>query len=287
MPDQPGNHVTLNDALISATAQLKRHSPTPALDAQVLLAHALHQGRTYLVAHAKDALDVDQLDRFGQLVEQRTRGVPVAYITGTQEFWSLPLMVTGDTLIPRPETELLVELALEKIPVGKDCIIADIGTGSGAVALAIASERKNVHVIATDPSPAALDVARGNARALDINNIEFAEGEGLQPLVGRTLDLIVSNPPYVAENDAHLDEGDVRFEPSTALVAGIDGLDVIRQLVREGPAYLESGGWLMIEHGYDQETAMEGLFNQAGYIDIECYRDLAGQPRVTIARRHN
>lgn len=285
MPDQPGNRVTLNDALIGATAQLKQHSPTPALDAQVLLAHSMQQDRTYLIAHAKDVLDGDQLGRFEKLVALRKTGEPVAYITGTQEFWSLPLTVTKDTLIPRPETELLVELALEKIPAGQKCSIADIGTGSGAIALAIASERNKSRVLATDLSPAALDVARGNARALDVSNVEFTEGKDVQPLAGLSFDLIVSNPPYIPTGDPHLDEGDVRFEPSSALVAGIDGLDVIRVLIKESLAHLKKDGWLMIEHGYDQELAINELFNQAGYGNTECYRDLAGQPRVSIGQK--
>ena len=277
--------MTLNDAIVAATAQLKNSSPTPVLDAQVLLAHSLEQDRTYVIAHARDELDPDTQKRFGQLVTKRLDGTPVAYLTGQQEFWSLPIMVTTDTLIPRPETELLVELALEKIPTDQEFFIADIGTGSGAIAVAIAGERKNSSVIASDSSAKAIEVARRNAQQFDFNNVKFVEGATFDPLANKMFNLIVSNPPYIPDSDPHLSQGDVQFEPRSALAAGPDGLDVIRQIVADAGRYLVPGGWLMIEHGYDQESAVENLFEQAGFKEIECYRDLAGQPRVTIGRR--
>jgi release factor glutamine methyltransferase len=277
--------MTLNDAIVAATAQLKNSSSTPALDAQVLLAHALERDRTYIIAHARDVLDSENQKQFQQLVAQRIDGTPVAYLTGRQEFWSLPISVSPDTLIPRPETELLVELALEKIPLEEKYLVADIGTGSGAIALAIASERKHSRVVASDSSPEAIRIAQENARQLGIPNIEFTTGSLFEPFVDRKFNLIVSNPPYVPENDPHLLEGDVRFEPRGALAAGPDGLDVIRRLVENVGRYLLPGGWLLIEHGYDQETSVEELFQQAGFEEIECYRDLAGQPRVTIGQR--
>ncbi|MDX5151073.1 MAG: peptide chain release factor N(5)-glutamine methyltransferase [Acidiferrobacterales bacterium] len=277
--------MTLNDAIVAATAQLKNSSSTPALDAQVLLAHALERDRTYIIAHARDVLDSENQKQFQQLVAQRIDGAPVAYLTGRQEFWSLPINVTPDTLIPRPETELLVELALEKIPQEKEFQVADIGTGSGAIALAIASERKHSRVVASDSSQEAIRGAQENARQLGIPNIEFTAGSLFEPFVDRKFNLIVSNPPYVPENDPHLLEGDVRFEPRGALAAGPDGLDVIRRLVEDVGRYLLPGGWLLIEHGYDQEASIGELFQQAGFEEIECYRDLAGQPRVTIGRR--
>jgi release factor glutamine methyltransferase len=276
--------MTLNDAIVAATAQLQNSSPTPALDAQVLLAHSLGQNRTYIIAHARDTLDADTKNRFEQLLAQRVEGTPVAYLTGEQEFWSLPIQVTGDTLIPRPETELLVELALEKIPDKKSVSVADIGTGSGAIALAIASERKNIRVVASDISPAALRVARGNAESLQLTNTEFVEGPLFDPFGDKKFDLVVSNPPYIPESDPHLNEGDVRFEPRSSLAAGVDGLDVIRRICEDAGRHLLPGGWLMIEHGYDQEASVESLFRLAGFNEIECYRDLAGQPRVTIGR---
>ena len=277
--------MTLNDAIVAATAQLKNSSPTPALDAQVLLAHSLGQDRTYVIAHARDDLDTDTQKRFEQLVTKRLGGTPVAYLTGKQEFWSLPIMVTVDTLIPRPETELLVELALEKIPEYENSSILDIGTGSGAIAIAIANERENASVVASDSSAQAIEVAMRNANQLELDNIKFVEGATFDPLVNKIFDLVVSNPPYVPENDPHLTQGDVRFEPRSALAAGHDGLDVIRQIVEQAIDYLVPQGWLMIEHGYDQESAVEKLFERAGFEEIECYRDLSGQPRVTIGRR--
>jgi len=285
VPEAKHSRRAINDVLVDAGAQLRNISPTPALDAQVLLAHALGQSRTWLIAHARDSVSEDQLEIFNQLIERRANGEPIAYLTGEQEFWSLPLNVTVDTLIPRPETELLVELALEKLPRDRACRVADIGTGSGAIALAIASERNDCELLATDLSAAALAVARGNARRLNINNVEFLEGPDLQPLDQQTFDLIVSNPPYIPENDPHLSEGDVRFEPRTALAAGVDGLEMIRLLVVEGLARLNDDGWLMLEHGYDQEQAIGELFEQAGYRNIECYHDLADLPRVTIGQK--
>jgi len=277
--------MTLNDAIVAATAQLQNSSPTPALDAQVLLAHSLGQDRTYLITHARDDINPEIQKRFEELVEKRLDGTPVAYLTGQQEFWSLPIQVTADTLIPRPETELLVELALEKIPSEQQFLIADIGTGSGAIAIAIAGERKNSNVIASDRSAKAIEVAKQNANRLALDNVEFVEGATFDPFAGKKFNLVVSNPPYVPESDPHLVQGDVRFEPRSALAAGPDGLDVIRQIVERAKNFLVPHGWLMIEHGYDQESAVEKLFEQAGFEDIECYLDLAGQPRVTVGRR--
>jgi len=274
----------INQAIVAATARIKPISGTPALDAQVLLAHVLEQNRTYLIAHMRDGLTTDQQARFDDCITRRAAGTPVAYITGEQEFWSLPLTVTPDTLIPRPETELLVELALDRISKSDPLTIADIGTGSGAVALAIASERPDCQLFATDASAAALEVAKANATQLKILNIEFREGEYLEPLADLQFDVIVSNPPYVPEDDPHLNQGDVRFEPRGALVAGKDGLDVIRFLVSDSKSHLNGGGWLLIEHGYDQEQAVNELFIEAGYQSVECYRDLADLPRVTIGR---
>lgn len=278
--------MTVNDAIVAATARLKNFSNTPALDAQVLLAHALGENRTYIIAHAKDTIDEQVYQQFDQLVSLRAEGTPVAYLTGVQEFWSLPFNVTRDTLIPRPETELLVELALEKIPPEARFLIADIGTGSGAIALAIASERRHCRVLASDPSAAALRIAASNANRLGINNVEFVQGSGLEPVTGTQFNLVVSNPPYIGENDPHLQQGDVRFEPRSALVAGVEGLDIIRAIVEQALQYLLPGGWLMIEHGYDQEQAVDILFRKKGFSNIECYRDLAEQPRVTIGQRH-
>lgn len=277
--------MTLNDAIVTATAQLKHSSPTPALDAQVLLAHTLKRDRTYIIAHARDPLDAGDQEQFQELLAQRLKGTPVAYLTGEQEFWSLPISVSPDTLIPRPETELMVELALEKIPRDREFAVADIGTGSGAIALALASERNKIHLLACDNSNAAIQVAGSNAKRLGISNVEFITGSLFVPFGDKKFDLVVCNPPYIAENDPHLAQGDVRFEPRSALAAGPDGLDVIRRVVHDARQHLLPAGWLMIEHGYDQEACVEELFRQAGFEEVECYRDLAGQPRVTVGRR--
>lgn len=277
--------MTLADFLQKATATLAATSPSPRLDAEVLAMHVTGLTRTALITRAGVALSDDQEARLRDLVERRSQGEPVAYLTGTREFWSLDLTVTPEVLIPRPETELLVEQTLMRIPSDAACLIADLGTGSGAIALAIASERPRCRVMATDASPAALAVARGNARRLGIGNVEFLEGEWFAPLAGLTFDLIASNPPYIAAADPHLSQDDVRFEPRTALVSGGDGLDAIRLIAVQASAHLQSGGWLLLEHGYDQATAVRAMLGTNGLTDITSFADLAGHARVTVGRR--
>lgn len=254
-------------------------------DAEWLLAHALSRPRSWLFAHAGDPLPLDVADRFEALLARRQAGEPVAYLTGTQGFWTLELEVSSATLIPRPETEVLVELALARIPIEAAPRIADLGTGSGAIALAIAKERPRVAVIATDASTTALEVARRNAVRNRIANVEFREGDWLAPLAGETFDLIASNPPYIAEGDPHLDEGDLRFEPSTALSSGRDGLDAIRTIISAAPMHLHNGGWLLLEHGWDQGTAVRALLEAEGFIDVETARDLEDRDRISLGRR--
>ena len=254
------------------------------VDAEWLLAHAVARPRSWLFAHAGDPVPPDVAERFEALLARRQVGEPVAYLTGTQGFWTLDLEVSRATLIPRPETELLVELALARIPVDAGSRIADLGTGTGAIALAVAKERPRAAVIATDASSAALEVAIRNAIRNDIATVEFREGDWLAPLAGETLDLIASNPPYIADGDPHLGEGDLRFEPPTALSSGADGLDAIRCIVRCAPAHLASGGWLLLEHGWDQGEAVRALLQAAGFIDVETARDLEGRDRVSLGR---
>ena len=227
----------LRDAIVALTAS----SPTPRLDAEVLLRHVTGSTPTGLIAGADRPLGADEMRRLGGLVSRRERGEPIAYLTGEREFWSLRLKVTPATLIPRPETELLVEQALTRIPPNARWNIADPGTGSGAIALAIAHERPRCQVHACDHSAAALDVARANAARLGIANIEFFHGDWLAPLTCRTLEMIVSNPPYVRADDPHLNEGDVRFEPRAALVGGPEGLDAIRVIAQQAFACLMPG----------------------------------------------
>lgn len=254
-------------------------------DAELLLAHALGASRSWLFAHAADPLPGDLAIRFEALVARRAAGEPVAYLVGRRGFWSLDLVVTPDTLIPRPETELLVELALEHLPPATPLRVADLGTGSGAIALSLARERPHARVVATDASHAALVVARANAQRNQLGNVEFRAGDWCAPLGDARFDLIASNPPYIAEGDHHLAQGDLRFEPRGALASGRDGLDAIRRIVRDAPAHLLGGGWLLLEHGYDQGDAVRTLLHDAGFVDVATRQDLEARDRVTLGRR--
>jgi len=273
--------MTLEQFIRHATHQLAAASPSPRLDAEVLFMHVTGLSRTALITRALEPVSAEIEKRLQELLVRRVRGEPVAYLTGRREFWSMELRVTPDVLIPRPETELLVEQALALIPEDSDWTIADLGTGTGAIALAIAKERPRCHVIATDASETALSVARGNAQHLNIENIEFRHGVWLTPLAGSESDMIVSNPPYVRVGDPHLEQGDVRFEPQTALVAGADGLDAIRCIATDAASHLRPGGWLLFEHGYDQAQAVRTLLETHGFDRVVSFRDTAGHERVT------
>ncbi len=209
----------------------------------------------------------------------------MAYLTGRRGFWAFDLMVSPQTLIPRPETERLVELALERASPDEDLRLADLGTGSGAVALALAHERRRARVVATDISAGALEVARANARMLGLGNLDFRQGDWLAPLAGERFDIIVSNPPYIAEGDPHLRQGDLRHEPARALASGPEGLDAIGVIVRHAPAHLHPDGWLLIEHGWEQGAAVRALLGYAGFRNVHTDRDLEGRDHVTIGRR--
>jgi len=268
-----------------AAAAQRLPGDSPRLDAELLLAHALGKPRAWLYAHAEDAPDAAAAAAFDALVARRAAGEPLAYLVGTRDFWSLALHVTPATLIPRPETELLVELALQRIAPEAAARIADLGTGSGAVALAIARERPRACVLATDASGAALEVARANALRLGLANVEFAQGDWCAALGAARFDLIVSNPPYLADADPHLQQGDLRHEPATALVSGSDGLDAIRVLARDALAHLGIGAWLLLEHGHDQGEAVRALLRQVGYAQVFTTADLEGRERVSGGRR--
>jgi release factor glutamine methyltransferase len=252
-----------------------------AREAELLLMHALKRDRAWLYAHADDPLAAADAVQFHSLLMRRAAGEPLAYIIGHREFWSLDLAVTPDVLIPRPETELLVELALRQIVQNAQVDIADLGTGSGAIALALAHERPRARVLATDASAAALALARANAEHLHIANVEFAQGDWCAALGGAKFDLIVSNPPYIANTDAHLHQGDLRFEPRAALASGVDGLGAIRAIVREAPAHLQAGGWLLFEHGYEQGAAARELLGKSGFVEVFTARDLGKRERVS------
>ncbi len=257
----------------------------PRLEAEVLLAHVLEQPRSYLLAWPERYLNAAQLDRFRNLAARRLRGEPVSYLTGHREFWSLDLKVTPAVLVPRPETELLVERALHRIPAGRPWLLADLGTGSGAIAAALAKERPDCRITATDASAEALEVAESNFRKLGLGGIATAHGRWCAALPPESrFNLIVSNPPYVAEDDPALEAGDLPWEPQYALRSGPDGLDDIRRIIREAPAHLDAGGWLLLEHGFEQGAAVRRLLAEGGFGDIATHHDLAGHERVSEGR---
>ena len=282
-PTGMNDPATIQAVLEDATRRLDAVSDSARLDAELLLARAIDMPRSYLFAHPEEPLDETTVDRFHAALDRRLAGEPMAYIAGVREFWSLELMVTPATLVPRPETELLVDLALREIPRRAEWNILDLGTGSGAIAIAIAQERPLSQVTATDVSAEALEVARQNARQLDLPNIEFLAGDWTEPVRGRIFNIVVSNPPYVRSNDAVLDA--LHREPRSALSAGADGLDAIRILARDCGALLEPGGALLIEHGAEQRESVAAVLHEYGWSEITCHTDYAGLPRITIARR--
>jgi len=256
--------------------------PQARLEAEVLLCHVLGITRAGLYARMNSSPDPEQRHRFMELVRKRAEGEPIAYLTGIREFWSLPLRITPDVLIPRPETELLVEIALSKIPVYAEWRIADLGTGSGAIALALALERQHCEIHATELSVPALDLARSNARDLRVTNVGFYQGSWLEPLSGH-FHGIVSNPPYISSSDPHIREGDCRFEPESALTPGPDGLESIRCIAAGSLNVLHRKGFLAFEHGHDQGAASRELLRELGYSEVKTFADLAGLERVTLA----
>ncbi|WP_422489028.1 peptide chain release factor N(5)-glutamine methyltransferase [Endozoicomonas sp. ALE010] len=278
------------DTALAEASRMLSASPTPRLDAELLLAHVLHKPRSYFFTWPEALLTSEQMAQLVKLVDQRKAGHPIAYLIGQREFWSLQLKVTEATLIPRPDTELLVELALglDSTPdqnTESTMKVADLGTGTGAIALALAKERPNWEVTAIDKSPDALAVAAENAVINDIRNTVFIEGSWCSPLAEGSMDMIVSNPPYICSNDPHLKEGDVRYEPLSALVSGVDGLDDIRVIAEHSLQSLKPGGWLLLEHGYDQGSPVQTILSRAGFTQIRTETDLAGHDRVTLARK--
>jgi len=276
--------VTATVAALLARAVVALAGDEPRREAELLAQHAFARSRAWLFAHGDAPVEADAAERLRVLVGRRVAGEPLAYIVGRREFFSLDLEITSDVLIPRPETELLVEQALMRIPTGADAAVADLGTGSGAIALAIASMRPASRVVATDASPAALAVARANAQRLGIGNVEFALGDWCAALPPRRFDVVVSNPPYIAAGDRHLREGDLRFEPVAALASGSDGLDAIRAIVAAAPTCLARGGWLLFEHGYDQGAAVQRLLEKRGFTDISTSVDIENRERVSAGR---
>jgi len=271
----------LVDDAARLAAALALDAASTRLEAQYLLQHVLQKPRSWLLAHPEQELTETQQADYRRLLQRRLQGEPIAYILGEREFFGLDFKVTPATLIPRPETELLVELALQRIPAQPYCHILDLGTGSGAIALSIAYARPDIEVTATDAVLAALAVARDNAQRLGVANVVFVCGDWFGGLDGQSFDLIVSNPPYVAIDDPHLQQGDLPFEPSSALISGADGLDDIRRIAGRASTHLRSGGWLLLEHGYDQAAKVRELLQQAGFGEVFSASDLSGIERVS------
>ena len=270
--------------LLDLAARKLSAVPSSRQEAEILLCHALEVSRSFLYANPEMEIPARREHDFLQLVRHRVGGEPIAYLTGHRSFWTLELEVTRDVLIPRPETELLVEAALELLPRHELRRVADLGTGSGAIALALAQERPQCEIHATDCSAAALEVARRNAETHGLQSVHFHFGSWAEPLNGR-FDLIVSNPPYVAGNDPHLETGDCRFEPRLALVADQDGLGALRRVALEASSLLVEGGHLLVEHGYDQARSVCQMLKEFGYEAIQSRRDLAGIERISCAQK--
>jgi len=270
------------DSLLRA-AQLP-DSPSAKLDAEWLLAAVLGKSPSYLRTWPEREVLPEDEARFVAHLKRRRLGEPVAYILGRQGFWSLELEVAPHTLIPRPDTELLVETAMKLLPGGGAASVLDLGTGTGAIALALASERPAWQVSGVDRVTEAVALAARNAQRLGLGNAAFLESHWFSSLRGQRFELIVSNPPYIPASDPHLSQGDVRFEPSSALVSGVDGLDDIRLIIAQAPDYLSSSGWLVLEHGYDQASAVRSLLSAGGFVDVASCRDFGGHERVSLGR---
>lgn len=261
-------------------AQDSLNSETAMLDCELLLCHCLGKERIYLYTWPERDVDSECIEKFHALLARRQQGEPIAYLTGSREFWSLSLSVNNSTLIPRPDTERLVEVALD-LALPKNARVLDLGTGTGAIALALASENPSWRLLGVDVATAAVALAQRNAHDLNIKNVEFFASNWFENIPAQQFDLIVSNPPYIDENDLHLGQGDVRFEPRQALVAAQNGLAAITEIASAAKAYLQRSGWLLFEHGYTQAPSVRTLLSQFGYSDISTWNDWGGNERVT------
>lgn len=271
-----------DDWLRQAIARLTP-GDSPRRDAEILLEHVSGKGRSFILAFGETRLTAAQLERLAALLARREQGEPVAYLIGQREFWSLALEVSPATLIPRPDSECLVEQALLRLP-ARPAQIVDLGTGTGAIALALASERRDCQVSAVEFNPEAAALARRNALRLGLAHVEVLQGSWFDPLAGRRFDMIVANPPYIDADDVHLSQGDVRFEPASALVAAEQGLADLRIIANQAPRYLASAGWLLLEHGWQQGAAVRTLLCDAGFSRVESVRDYGDNERVTLGQ---
>ena len=271
----------IQTTLSTATELLTSSSDSALLDAEVLLCHVLDKPRSHLRAWPEKELKTQQYKQYLQLLDQRQQGRPIAYITGKKEFWSRDFKVSPDVLIPRPDTELLIELSLKQISNKPKARLIDLGTGSGAIAITLAAERPDTTVIATDLSNKALKIAKQNAATHQIKNIQFIQSNWFDEIAQSEFDLVISNPPYIAHKDPHLSQGDVRFEPDSALIAKDQGLEDITNISHTAHNYLKPGGTLLVEHGYNQQIAVREIFNSFAYTNITTHTDLSGNPRVT------
>jgi release factor glutamine methyltransferase len=272
---------SLAELLRDATAQLTESSPSAQRDAEVLMCHLLGKPRSFLFTWPEHALSASETAQFYHWIEQRRGGQPVAYLTGRREFFGHEFLVSPDTLIPRPDTELLVESVLARLPTDRPQRLVDLGTGTGAIAISLALACDQWQVDAVDFQVAVLDLVQRNVSRLGANNVRILQSNWCDNLADR-YNAIVSNPPYIAAEDKHLQQGDVRFEPATALVAGADGLDDIRQITQQAHAHLVAGGLLAFEHGYDQGAAVAAILSQQGFVRIETLKDYADHDRVTL-----
>ena len=280
--------VTIEQAIQHAKQQLIKTGllDSPLLDAELLLCHTLDVNRSYLFTWPEKELTTHQYEQFQQLIEQRLTHQPIAYILGNKEFWGLDLQVSSDTLIPRADTETLIEATLALKPANiNQCKVLDLGTGTGAIALALKHEWPNSEITAVDFSLGALEVAKQNAINNQLN-VNFLHSNWFSALTAKDFDIIVSNPPYIEENDQHIFQGDVQFEPRSALTSGQDGLDDIRLIIDQAWSFLKSDGWLVIEHGYNQAQVMQQLFSDKGYQHYQLHKDLAGNPRISLAQKN-
>ena len=272
--------------LLQQAEQSINSSESARLDAEILFCDVMQLQRSRIYSHPEQLVPEDKSVLFQSLIEQRQLGHPIAHLTGKKEFWSLELTVNRDTLIPRPETELLVETALQIIPQDAAFSILDLGTGSGAIAIAIASERPNCRIVATDINSNALAIARKNAETHQMDNIQFYPSNWYQNIPSQSFDMIVSNPPYIRQDDEHLSQGDVRFDPELALVAGTDGMQAINMILESAKHYLASDACLLIEHGYDQKPLVQEAFLKHDFKRIKTFQDLSGQDRITLGNHH-